>query len=151
MLGSGVLMDIRRFAKQNDLTIGELRASNDELDYVGFTTIEFISKEKDDTFRWVINEEVERISDHLDDMENHVLDWLGKPRKQEEKTMAIHKVDHSEQVADLIEAAKEIIKNAESIVGTEERMTDLTVSIYIQPWEATRINVDRNIAVVRPE
>ena len=48
-------------------------------------------------------------------------------------------------IADQVKAcAESIITNAESIVGTEQFMTDLTITIYINRGELPRVNVDRN-------
>ena len=47
-------------------------------------------------------------------------------------------------IEDLKDSANAIYQNAESIVGTEEYLSDVTVTIYINHGEATRVNVDRN-------
>lgn len=50
-----------------------------------------------------------------------------------------------EDITDQVKAcAESIITNAESIVGTEQFMTDLTITIYINRGELPRVNVDRN-------
>ena len=52
-----------------------------------------------------------------------------------------------EKLVEEIKACGEsIINNAESIVGGEQYLTDLTVTIYINFNEVTRINIDRNFA-----
>lgn len=53
-------------------------------------------------------------------------------------------VNHEAWTNDLIECAKSIIQNAESMVGTETYLTDVTVSIYLEAGSTPRINVDRN-------
>ena len=53
-----------------------------------------------------------------------------------------------EKRAELIRQLKlcgaSIVENAESIIGTEKMLTDVTVSIYIDRDEIPHINVDRN-------
>ena len=53
-----------------------------------------------------------------------------------------------EKRAELIRQLKlcgaSIVENAESIIGTEKGLTDVTVSIYINRDEIPHINVDRN-------
>lgn len=51
---------------------------------------------------------------------------------------------HEDLVNELISCATSIIKNADSIIGTEEKLADLTVHIYMHPGEPARINVDRD-------
>ena len=58
---------------------------------------------------------------------------------------ALKKLRTKEDIAnDIKVCAESIITNAESIVGTEKYMTDLTVTIYITAGEPPRVNVDRN-------
>lgn len=47
-------------------------------------------------------------------------------------------------VDQVVACAESIAANAESIVGTEQFMTDLTITIYINRGEIPRVNVDRN-------
>ena len=49
-----------------------------------------------------------------------------------------------DMVDELISCATSIIKNADSIIGTEKLISDLTVHIYMHPGEPARINVDRD-------
>ena len=65
--------------------------------------------------------------------------------------MAINKkpMSHDEIVNELIHCANSIILNADSIVGKERYLTNLTVSIYFDPGELPRINVDRDFVAER--
>lgn len=53
-------------------------------------------------------------------------------------------VNHEEWTNDLIECAKSIIQNAESMVGTETYLTDVSVTISLEAGSEPRINVYRN-------
>ena len=52
--------------------------------------------------------------------------------------------NHEEWTNVLIECAKSIIQNAESMVGTETYLTDVSVTISLEAGSEPRINVYRN-------
>lgn len=51
---------------------------------------------------------------------------------------------HEEWVKFMKAAGQSIIDNAESIVGTEPFLANVTVTVYLCPHEVPRINVDRD-------
>lgn len=50
---------------------------------------------------------------------------------------------HQNWIEYLKACGQSIVDNAESIVGSEPYLSDVTVSIYLRPGEAPYINVDR--------
>ena len=139
---------IRQFAESHKLILESVSSTNIQEYHKGYSVVTFVKKENEDKiFDYILFEdEVKDMDRNIEKMFSLVLKWLGETRRDESSTLET-KSHNSEWVDYLISAAKDIIKNAESIVGTEERCTDLTVSIYIYPGECPRINVDRNIAV----
>lgn len=138
---------IRQFAESRRLILESVSPTNIHEYHKGHTIVTFAKKEnEDDTYVYILLEdEVKDMDRNIEKTFSQVIKWLGETRREESPVET--KSHNSEWVDYLISAAKDIIKNAESIVGTEERCTDLTVSIYIYPGECPRINVDRNIAV----
>ena len=51
---------------------------------------------------------------------------------------------HEKWIKHVKACGQSIIDNAESIVGTEQYLSDITVSFSISPHEFSQINVDRN-------
>lgn len=145
---------IRQFAESRRLILESVSPSNIHEYHKGHTVVTFAKKEnEDDTYSYILLEDIDSIEGpkytnmdrNIGKMFSQVLKWLKETRREE---LPVETKQHNSEWVDyLISAAKDIIKNAESIVGTEERCTDLTVSIYIYPGEVPRINVDRNIAV----
>lgn len=54
------------------------------------------------------------------------------------------KTQYTDWVEDLKAAGVFISENAESLIGNDSYLTDVTVSITLSPGEVTHVNVDRN-------
>ena len=52
---------------------------------------------------------------------------------------------HQRLVDELKKAAETIIKNAESMIGTEKRLGDVMITIHLKQHEVPRINVDKDV------
>ena len=89
-------------------------------------------------------------ADHLAQLEalsRSYEDALERMRFIQTATLSPAKEPHPHQrlVDELKRAAETIIKNAESMIGTEKSLGDVQVTIYLRPHEVPRINVDKDV------
>jgi hypothetical protein len=69
-----------------------------------------------------------------------------EPKEKEEKEMAVETkiYTHEKMVEALKKCGQSIIENAESIVGHEQYVREIRVTVSLNPTEAATINVDRD-------
>lgn len=98
----------------------------------------------------VENKEVEdeNMSKDNDITENAACEENNRPANVSVSYVSYKNVSEKRRkVEALKKAAETIIRNAESIVGSENSLTDLTVTIYMRSGETPRINVDKDLNI----
>lgn len=144
---------IKDFADRFDLVV-DFREFVDDIVYCNYEVeVKFYSAEKKACYLYhLTSKDRVAIGDQIEIMKKSVLQWLGHDSKNEgleekDSTKTKENQRRQERIDELVEAAKVIMQNAESIIGTEKYCTDITVTIYIRPDETT-INIDKNSLVI---